>query len=111
MRTAPKGIHGRETGINKLEKNVSIHKEANFFFVYANPNGYAAFDGGNKGGYLIQSIYKVFKKREIVTKNLDSIVLHMAEKIKQLIGLQSLQHLQSVSNVHYRIRFKPRVKL
>ena len=89
------------------EQKINIHSEANFFFVYANPEGYAAFDGGNKGGYLIQAIYKVFKKKEILSKNLDSIILHVAEKVKQLVGLQSMQHVQTVSNVHYRINFRP----
>ena len=90
------------------QKILNIHDEANFFFVYANPDGYAAFDGGDKGGYLIRAIYKVFQKNEIVSKHLDSIVYHIAEKVKKLVGSQSMQHLQTVSNVHYRIRFQPR---
>ena len=88
------------------KQEINIHSEANFFFVYANPDGYAAFDGGNKGGYLIQAIYKVFKKKEVLSKNLDSIVLHIADKVKQLVGRQSMQHVQTVSNVHYRIKFR-----
>ena len=90
------------------ETEINIHQEANFFFVYANPDGYAAFDGGTKGGYLIRAIYKVFKKKEIISKNLDGIILHVAEKVKQLVGKQSMQHVQTVSNIHYRIKFRLR---
>ena len=92
---------------SKLTKeNLNIHTEANFFFVYANPDGYAAFDGGEKGGYLIQAIHKVFKKPEIYSENLDSISKQIASKVRQLVGLQSMQHVQTVSNVHYSIQFE-----
>ena len=68
------------------EQNLNIHSEANFFFVFANPDGYAAFDGGNNGGYLIQALYKVFEKKEIFNKTLTSIMLHVAEKVKTMAG-------------------------
>ena len=93
-----------------VRKNLNIHREANFFFVYANPDGYAAFDGGNNGGYLIQAIYKVFRKKEIVSKDLNSIIYHVADKVKQLVGPKSMQHLQTVSNVHFKIQFSPKLR-
>ena len=106
----PKGNNNenKEQKSGKFEDlKMNIHSQANFFIVYANPDGYAAFDGGIKGGYLIQSIYKVFKKKQVLRKNLDGIVLHIAEKVKQLTGRQSMQHVQTVSTVHFRIQFKP----
>ena len=90
------------------EQNLNIHSEANFFFVFANPDGYAAFDGGNNGGYLIQALYKVFEKKEIINKTLNSIILHTAETVKKMAGSKSMQHLQTVSNVHYSIKFAPK---
>ena len=87
--------------------NINIHKEANFFFVYPNPDGYAAFDAGREGGYLIQAICKVFQKKEILSKNLDDIIKQIGEKVRQLVGKQSMQHVQTVSNIHYRIKFRP----
>ena len=92
---------------SKLTKeNLNIHTEANFLFVYANPDGYAAFDGGKKGGYLIQAIHEVFKKREIYRKDLYSIISQIRSKVKQLTGPQSMQHVQLVSNDDYYIKFE-----
>ena len=86
-------------------KLINIHSEANFLYVYANPDGYAAFDGGNKGGYLIQSIKKIFNKKEIYDKYMSEIIIQIAKKVKQLVGSNSIQHIQSVSNIHYKIQF------
>ena len=120
-RIQPREVYGKQVYVKEVlkveqvkqllvQKNINIHKEANFLFVYANPDGYAAFDGGNKGGYLIQAIYKVFRKKEIVSKDLNSIIYHVADKVKQLVGPKSMQHLQTVSNVHYKIKFCPKLK-
>ena len=52
-----------------------FHNEGNCRFIYANPDGYAAVDGGKNGGYLMQSIKNVFnKKLDIENKNLDNII-------------------------------------
>ena len=52
-----------------------FHTQANCRFIYANPEGYAAVDGGKNGGYLTQATKHVFmKKNSIENENLDSIV-------------------------------------
>ena len=86
------------------EIRTNVHREANFFFVYANPDGYAAFDGGKEGGYLIRGIYRTYKKKEITTKYLNDIVSQIAVKVKEMAGKQSMQDVQHVSNVHYKIQ-------
>ena len=48
----------RDTMVNG--SGVFYHKEANFRFIYGNPEGYAVYDGGTKGGYLIRATKKVF---------------------------------------------------
>ena len=65
-----------ENDINRNENNVVnneeqkaeakcekyFHKEEGFRFIYANPEGYAAYDGYKKGGYLIRATFKTFTK-------------------------------------------------
>ena len=116
MYVSPKGKaneHKNDTKTDNKNKNkklvskkVNIHEEANFYIVYANPDGYAAYDGGDKGGYLIRGIYKVFRRNEVLSQNLDGIIYRIDEKVKQLVGRQSMQQVQTVSTVHYRIKFR-----
>ena len=94
-----------------VSKEMNIHEVANFYIVYANPEGYAAFDAGPKGGYLIQAIYKVFRKKEILSQNLIGIKNHIGEKVNQLVGKHATQHVETVSTVHYRIKFRRRQHL
>ena len=90
------------------EIRTNVHREANFCFLYANPDGYKAFDGGTKGGYLIRAIYRTYIKKEITSKYLNDIFRQIGTKVEEMTGRQSMEHVQMVSNVHYKIQFKPR---
>ena len=99
-----------ETRISSNRKSVLenlFHTEANCRFIYANPDGYAAIDGGKNGGYLIQSIKHVFmKKNDIENENLDSIVNQIRLKTRQLVGKGVMQNVQDVNHMNFHVYFK-----
>ena len=73
--------------VHKLVSQSELyHKDANFRYIYGNPEGYQVYDGGKKGGYLIQAIKKVFCKPEILTNNvnLDDIISQIRMKTRDL---------------------------
>lgn len=79
-----KDTNGQEQQQEIIRKDdVYYHKEANFCCIYANPDGYAAFDGGRKGGYLIRSIERIFLQLSITEKNLDRIILELKNEAKK----------------------------
>ena len=49
-----------------FKEKAFCHCEANSRFIYVNPDGYAAVDGGINGGYLIQATKKIFCKHHQV---------------------------------------------
>ena len=84
-----------------------FHNEANCRFIYANPEGYAAIDGGKTGGYLIQATKHVFnKKNEIENENLDSIINQIRLKTRQLVGKGAMQNVQDVNHMNFNVYFK-----
>ena len=83
------------------------HNEANCRFIYANPDGYAAIDGGASGGYLIQATKYVFNKiDDIKKKNLDSIVNQIRLKTRQLVGKGSMENVQDVNHMNFDVYFR-----
>ena len=85
------------------------HNEANCRFIYANPEGYAAIDGGGKGGYLIQAIQRVFRnEKKIVNEkqNLDAIVNQIRIKTRQLVGTGAMQNVEDVNHMNFEVFFK-----
>ena len=84
-----------------------FHTEANCRFIYANPDGYAAVDGGSKGGYLIQAIKHVFmKKNEIENQSLDNIINQIRLKTRQLVGTGVMQNVEDVNHMNFNVYFK-----
>ena len=79
--------------------------------IYATIEGYAAIDGGNKGGYLIRSVTKAFAKDEIFNKNLDAIIKNTRKIMKNLLkgGQQyQTQIIDSNDTIDYEINFQTR---
>ena len=93
---------------NNKDNNTGMHLEANFRYIYGNPEGFAVFDGGEKGGYLIRSVKKVLTQPIALKTNLDEIVPLISIKVNQLTGRQSMQLVQDISNTQYRIKFEKR---
>ena len=89
--------------------SIAMHKEANFRYIYGNPDGYAVFDGGKYGGYLIQSIKKIFIKPETLKNNLDEIIPQIRMKVEQKTGRYSIQHVQDIVNCNFRIFFDKKI--
>ena len=104
-----------------------FHKESNFRYIYANAEGYAAFDGGKLGGYLIQATNKTFKKvansgnsgyhkytssasGNWGINDLDAIVNEMRTKVVNLTGSHSMQVVQDVNNCSWKILFEKKPK-
>ena len=82
------------------------HNEANIRFLFANPDGYAAVDGGIKGGYLIQATTDVFGKQdEIYKQNLDSIVNQIRLKTRKLVGTATMQNVEDVNHFNFNVFF------
>ena len=90
-----------------------IHNEANFRYVYANPDGYAAIDGGKKGGHLISAIHSTFlklsKSRSLLENGtLTNIINEIRMKAKDSAGKVLMQNVQDVNNSNLRIKFEKR---
>ena len=84
-----------------------FHTQANCRFIYANPEGYAAVDGGSKGGYLIQAIKHVFMKKNAIEKeNLDSIINQIRFKTRELVGKGVMQNVEDVNHMNFDVYFK-----
>ena len=100
--------HSRQATSRTSLKDL-YHKRANCRYIYANIDGYAAADGGRKGGYLIQSVECVFskliKKHGIVNKNLDSIVNHIRLKTRELVGTAIMQNVEDVNDMNFDVYF------
>ena len=113
------GKHENETE-NKQETNNSTntintvnlyHSQSNCRFIYTNPDGYAAADGGSRGGYLIQATKNVFCKQEITSQNLDNIVKQIRFKTQQLVGNGTTQLVQDVDQINFDVFFDKKFKM
>ena len=84
----------------------SIHNEANFFKIYANPNGYAAIDT-SKGGILINAIKQVFINFEqIKNENIDKISQRIKDKSYEMSKYSSIQMPEPVNTLTFELRFE-----
>ena len=113
--------------VKKLDiqnSNTLYHKEDGFRFIYANPDGYAAYDGCKKGGYLIRATYETFKKvSKYCNKNnkhkknnnsnnendLDSIVNEIRTKVSKLTGT-SMQLVEDINHSSCKVLFEKKKK-
>ena len=97
--------------ISNIINTKHINNEAGDFHlwrrIYANPDGYAAIDGGNKGGYLIHGLCNtLLDKNNIVTRDLDDIVNQVRMKTKALAGKFLTEIVEDVNDIHYKIFLK-----
>ena len=87
------------------------HNEANTRFLFANPDGYAAVDGGIKGGYLIQATKHVFCKRDqIYQENLDNIVNQIRLQTRKLVGAGTMQNVEDVNRINFNVLFQKGIR-
>ena len=85
------------------------HEEANFCYIFANPDGYAVPDGGSKGGYLIRALKRVLSNEKISSqKNLSSIILSIREETQALAGTASMVCVEDVNTMIYNVFFQKR---
>ena len=89
-------------------EDAHYHTNANFRYVYGNPEGYAVADGGSKGGYLIRSIKRVFSNVDVLTNSqtLDTIVHQIRKQTKKLVGKGSVQCVEDVNTMTYEVVFE-----
>ena len=107
MTNAANITSGKLKGTRKSTLKDYFQTEANCRFIYANPDGYAAVDGGAKGGYLIQAVKHVFSnKNHIQQENLDSIVNQIRWKTRKLVGTATMQNVQDVNHMNFNVFFK-----
>ena len=75
--------------------------------IYANTNGYAAVDGGSKGGYLIRSLVKVISNPQAFEEHdLDGIIRLTRQLIENLIGQHAAQVLEDVNTLPDNVSFQ-----
>ena len=93
----------------KIEGNW-YHSQANFRYIYANPEGYAASDGGIQGGYLIRAIKRVFSNHEISCKQNLNDIIHLIRCVtKEMSGKGTVECVEDVSTMTYKVVFQKRV--
>ena len=89
--------------------NASYHPRANFTIVYANPEGYAAGDGGIKGGYLIRAMTRIFSTLDVsLNDSLDTLVVKIRNQSKEMAGTGAVQCVEHVSSMTYDVMFLKR---
>ena len=82
------------------------HQEANFRYIYGNPEGFAVFDGGIKGGYLIRATKKVFVNAKFIKqKRLNDIVDEIRNQVQKLAGKVSMENVQDINNMNFPVEF------
>ena len=83
------------------------HEQANFRYIYGNPDGYVIADGGSKGGYLIRAIKRVLSNLDIVlNQNLNTIVDKIRSEVNTLVGKGAMAAVEDVNTMMYRVRFQ-----
>ena len=89
-----------------IYNNKAYHIQANFRYIYGNPQGYAVFDGGLQGGYLIRSIKKVMLNTKMsLNKNLDDIISRIRSKTQEMAGKVSMECVEDVNTLGYKVFF------
>ena len=87
-------------------KNKLYHPRSNLMIIYANPDGYAALDGGSKGGYLIRAVKNVFSSEEIsLNQTLDDMVVKIRNQAREAAGTAVAQMVERLSTMTYHVRF------
>ena len=72
--------------------------------IYANPDGYAAIDGGMKGGYLIRGLYKtLLDTTNSTSHDFDEIIKQVRLKTRKLTGKAATEVVEDVNDIHYRM--------
>ena len=96
-----------ESSLMKINGN-AYHEEANFRYIFANPNGYVTPDGGEKGGYLIRAVKKVFLNEKIsLEKCLGDIIGDIRHQTQKLAGSKAMECVQDVNTMVYnKVYFK-----
>ena len=100
---------GKKKALKLLNKE-KYKKDECFYFIYANTPGYAAVDGGSRGGYLIRSFTKVFNdNKKFECLNLYEMVLDTRKKCDKLIGKVGAQVIEIVDRMPYKAYFADKV--
>ena len=87
-------------------KDKYYHEQANFRYIYGNPDGYVIPDGGTKGGYLIRGIKRVFSNLDIaLNKDLNQIVDKIRTQVNDLVGNGAMATVEDVNTMTYNVRF------
>ena len=82
------------------------HPEANFRYIYGNPDGYVVPDS-TKGGYLIRATKKILSNSKISFElTLDEIVNKIRRETNSLAGKAAVSCVQDVSTMMYPVKFK-----
>ena len=87
----------------------AYHKEANFRYIYGNPDGYSVPDGGKLGGYLIRATKHIFLTPQIsLRKHLSEIILEIRKETQKLAGAVSMENVQDIDHLFYKVMFQYR---
>ena len=102
-----RGFSKKKSSVNQRRTTLKqlFHAQANCRFIYANPEGYAALDGGSKGGYLIRATKCVFLKKEIEKQSLDNIVNQIRMKTRKMVGKGTMENVQDVNQMNFDVYF------
>ena len=94
------------------KKTVSYTKESDCRKIFANTEGYAAVDGGTKGGYLIRSFTKAMADDGVFeSSTLDDIVKTTYVTLEKLIGSVGAEVIEDVNTIHHKVYFGDRNNL
>ena len=81
------------------------YQDGNFCFIWANTGGYAAVDGGIKGGYLIRSLTKIIANDyAFQSYNLNQIVMQTKTVLEKLLGNVAAQVVDYNNRMPYFIK-------
>ena len=88
----------------------------NWRTIYANPEGYAAFDGGSrKGGYLIRGLCNTLLSKQDTfnsSNDFDNIINEVRFKVnKKAHNGMNTQIVEDVNQLNFSIRLKPRTRI
>ena len=89
------------------DDNIKYVQDSHCRKIFANTSGYAAIDGGKKGGYLIRSIIKVIMNEKTFHKyDLDAIIRLVRQMLENLIGSHAAQVIEDINTMQENIWFK-----
>ena len=105
----PQRKQATNTNDNNNDRDDWYHSQENFIHIYSNPEGYAAADGGTKGGYLIRSVKRVFSNLEVsLNQTLNDIIVQIRAEAKEMAGKGALECVQVVDTMTSKIVFEKR---